>query len=228
MTDDVLHAFEHAYHEPVIFQEEIIGADVRVNMLNGQVLSAHVICKSDASILDYRTDPAYHTGQAQYEPVQLDAATITACDLAMKKLSLRFSGIDLRMTPQGEFVLLECNSMPAFLDIEIKTHSPIADNIIEAMIRGDNMSTHDRSHSMERLSSNRIESRTPIYDKEGYFFDYHQIAEAYWRSELSHEGRTIIKLNDAQQKQFLSETGEVKQFMQLERQSGQLHIIGLW
>lgn len=122
-------------NEPVILQEEIPGDDVRINMLEGDVLSAHIIIKSDDNILDYRNDMDYLNGKTIYKEIDVPPNVISICHKAMIELGLRFSGIDLRRKPNGEFVLLECNSMPSFLDIETKTGSPISEKIIQQLVK---------------------------------------------------------------------------------------------
>lgn len=49
--------------------------------------------------------------------------------LSMANRSL--SGIDLKRRPSGEYVVLEANSAPVYLDVEQKTGARITDTVID-------------------------------------------------------------------------------------------------
>ena len=52
------------------------------------------------------------------------------------RLGLVLAGIDLKLSPRNEYVVLEANSGPVYLDIEMKTGAPITAAIIRALTEG--------------------------------------------------------------------------------------------
>jgi|GEM_PF-586400 len=214
------------FGEPVIFQEEIKGRDVRVNMLEGQVLSAHMIVTSHDDIVDYRTDPNYSDGAITYKQVSLPDEVAEMCDRAMKALGLRFSGIDLRLTPDGRFVLIECNSMPAYLDIERKTSASITDGLIEAL----------RKHSTDAPPEYRAE----LYELDGgngtgmskpvatSLFPYYDVMKKWSEQMLTEQPRIVMPMNEEQQEQFWQETGKRVKMMEVERHGREVRISRVW
>jgi D-alanine-D-alanine ligase-like ATP-grasp enzyme len=51
-------------------------------------------------------------------------------------LKLEFSGIDLKITPQGEIYCLEVNSSPGFSYYELSTGQPIAKTLAQHLGSG--------------------------------------------------------------------------------------------
>ncbi|WP_055105286.1 ATP-grasp domain-containing protein [Paenibacillus ihumii] len=222
VTPELLEQLDAISNEPTIFQEEVPGDDIRVNMLAGQVISAHKIIKSNPDILDYRTDPEYHSGEVQYESVDLPEAIIRFCDKAMQQLGLRFSGIDLRRTPDGEFVLIECNSMPAFLDIELKTGAPITAHLIQDLQQAPLI---ERSPSYSGAGSYSKKTGT---GNPSFLFDYHDVMSNWSRQARKHKDRIIVDLNEEQKVQMLEQTGSPKAQMELEIQDGKVKVLRVW
>lgn len=206
--------------EPVIFQEKIEGEDIRVNMLDGQLLSAHVIKTSSPDVLDYRTDPAYDAGTAEYELIELPQAVINDCQLAMETLGLRFSGIDLKYH-QGRYVFIECNSMPAYMDIELKTGAPITHHLVQYMTEGLRVS----------LGSSESANYTHIYRPKEEFsrgdslFDYYDV-RAKWRDQMQRlHNRKFLELNEAQCQELRTKAGVDAEFVEVEIRDGQAEVI---
>lgn len=222
VTPELIEQLEAITHEPTIFQEEIPGDDIRVNMLAGKVISAHKIIKSNPDILDYRTDPEYHSGEVQYESVDLPEQVVRFCARAMEQLGLRFSGIDLRRTPDGEFVMIECNSMPAFLDIELKTGAPITAHLIQDL---------QKAPLIERPSSY---SGTGAYSRKkgteniASLFNYYDVMSNWSKQARKLKDRIIVDLNEEQKVQMLEQTGSPKAQMELEIQEGKVKVLRVW
>ncbi len=122
-------------HAPVIFQRLIAGEDIRVTLMDDQVVSAVAIDKP-SGVLDYREDPAYATGLGAYRTLTLPASILEAVRRARRILGLRFTGIDLRYDPaQPEaWAFLEANPSPTYLDIEYKTGHPITAALVAALV----------------------------------------------------------------------------------------------
>jgi glutathione synthase/RimK-type ligase-like ATP-grasp enzyme len=131
LVDDAVRArFTSLAASPVILQERISGDDVRVTVVDARIISA-VRIPSDA--LDYRDDPTYAAGAARYEAIALPAE---AHALVLRAASLCHhvvSGVDLKLTEHGRFVVLEANASPRWLDIEKKTGARISDAILDVL-----------------------------------------------------------------------------------------------
>ena len=117
---------------PIILQERVPGDDVRVTLVNGAVVSAVTI---PSAALDYRDDPAYAAGAASYQALDLPRAAREVAVRAAALCAHRISGVDLKRTADGRFVLLEANAAPRWLDIEEKTGAPITDAVVELLER---------------------------------------------------------------------------------------------
>ena len=129
VDDDVRARFDAMKEAPVIVQERVEGPDVRVTIVGGQVVSS-VVVESDGGV-DYRTGDAYARGDGRYVAHALseDGARIalTAAGVCRHVLS----GVDLKLRATGEYVLLEANSAPVYLDIERKCGHPITDAVLD-------------------------------------------------------------------------------------------------
>ena len=116
---ETLEALEAVRGSPVIFQERIVGDDLRV-MLAGEDVISSVAIRTPDQHLDFRADPVYSDGDATYEEVRLPDQVQDLCRKAALKCGLVFAGIDIKQTPSGEWVFLELNSSPIYLDVELK------------------------------------------------------------------------------------------------------------
>lgn len=143
LDDGVLAKLEHVRAAPVIFQQRIVGDDIRVIFVGDAVVSAAAIRTPDPH-LDFRNDPCYSSGEARYEPVTLPPAVVDLCRQAAKVCGLRFAGIDIKRTPCDDWVFLELNSSPIYLDVERKLGDPISAALAKLLLR----STLDGSDSL--------------------------------------------------------------------------------
>ncbi|MNG02542.1 hypothetical protein D3C84_855740 [compost metagenome] len=143
------------------------------------------------------------------------------CDHAMKALGLRFSGIDLRLTPEGQFVLIECNSMPAYLDIERKAVAPITDGLIQAL----------RKHTAAVppvLQELRSTSQEGMYKPVATpLFPYYEVMKQ-WSEQVLTQQRVRMPMNEEQQEQFWLETGKRVKMMEVERHGQEVRISRVW
>lgn len=97
---------------PVLFQEYVPGVDVRVFVVGEDV---PVAIRIEAEGLDYRAHPAV------CRPIPLPREVEEWSLESARLLGLRFTGIDWRLTPGGDWVLLECNSSPMFEGFDAET-----------------------------------------------------------------------------------------------------------
>lgn len=117
---------------PAIFQQRIRGRDIRVVVIEGEVVSSAIIDIAEDT-LDFRGDSIYQQGKAHYIEVTLPQEVIAQCQRAAQVLGLRLAGIDIRVTPNHEYFLLECNSSPIYLDVEYKLGHPITKSLVNAL-----------------------------------------------------------------------------------------------
>ena len=80
-------------------------------------------------VLDFRRDP-----NAKINPIDLPSAVAKDCFSLAKTLGLVFSGIDIRRTPNGEYVFLEGNPSPMFIYFEKVTGYPISDRLVDLLL----------------------------------------------------------------------------------------------
>ena len=104
---------------PTQFQRYVSGIDHRVHVVGDQVFACEVRCDAD----DYRY-PGPDTVELRtcVLPKEVDAR----CRRLTAAMELSVAGIDLRKTPEGEWVCFEVNTSPAFTYYEEATNQPIA------------------------------------------------------------------------------------------------------
>lgn len=114
---------------PHLFQECVHGADIRVHALaTGETFA----CQIGSETSDYRYD-----ADRNVEIIDLPQKIKEACVKMTLDFGLYLSGIDLRLTPDGEYYCFEVNPSPAFSWYEDITGMPISDAIAEMMIHSD-------------------------------------------------------------------------------------------
>jgi glutathione synthase/RimK-type ligase-like ATP-grasp enzyme len=119
---------------PVIFQERVRGEDLRI-MLVGDELVSCVAIQTPAQHLDFRDDPVYSSGEAVYREVVLPEPVQRFCRSAARACGLTFAGIDIKQRG-NEFVFLELNSSPIYMDVEQKLGHPISRAIARRVVEG--------------------------------------------------------------------------------------------
>ena len=113
-------------NSPVLFQELIEGDNVRVYVIGDKVVSSNII-KSDT--LDYRG------AEKEILPISLPDRIKKLCIKAVKVCKMKYSGIDLRKKPSGEYVFLECNPSPMFLGMVEAAGDPIDEYFADYLIK---------------------------------------------------------------------------------------------
>jgi glutathione synthase/RimK-type ligase-like ATP-grasp enzyme len=106
---------------PVQFQALVPGIDVRVHVVDRDVHATEII----SDILDYRY-ARRSGGSAELRATELSGDTADKCVALARGLGLPFSGIDLKITPDGDVYCFEVNPCPAFSFYEANTGQPIA------------------------------------------------------------------------------------------------------
>lgn len=113
---------------PVQFQEFVEGTDILVFRVGRQLFASTV----ESDRLDFRHDP-----RKVFTPVELPDDVAADCHRLGDLLQQTFSLIDIRKTPDGEYVFLEANPSPKFLHIEAQTGQPITASLARFLVEGD-------------------------------------------------------------------------------------------
>jgi len=107
---------------PTQFQRKVRGTDYRVHVVGGRVFGTRI----ESAATDYRY-AARQTGEAAaLEATELPGRVAEACVALAAGLDLPFTGVDLRRTPNGDYVCFEANPCPAFSYYEDHTGAPIS------------------------------------------------------------------------------------------------------
>jgi len=110
---------------PAIFQEEIPAQlDIRVTVIGTELYGAEIESQSGASPLDWRFD---HT--VPFREHKLDSQVAARVRKIMARLGLVFGAIDLRLTPEGEYVFLEVNPNGQYLFVELLANIPLSEKM---------------------------------------------------------------------------------------------------
>jgi hypothetical protein len=105
---------------PVTVQEEVPGTNVRVFVAGERVLA----CEVRSGSLDFRDDDNPHI-----VPHDLPDDVAAWCLRAARALELLWTGIDLRLTPEGRYVFLEANPSPMFMGFESRSGLPLTSSL---------------------------------------------------------------------------------------------------
>jgi glutathione synthase/RimK-type ligase-like ATP-grasp enzyme len=109
---------------PIKLQECVTGVDIRVYCFEDELFAVEI----QSSTLDFREDPS-----AKRVAITLPDSVIADCFAVAKTLGLIFTGIDLRRTPDGEYIFFEANPCPIFIGDEIKSGHPITAKLIDLL-----------------------------------------------------------------------------------------------
>lgn len=112
---------------PVKLQEYIPGTDIRAYVVGNDIFAMEI----QSQTLDFREDTS-----AQRVRVELPDSVMEDCLKLAQTLGLVFTGIDLRRTPEGEYVFFEGNPTPVFVYDEQASGYPISDRLVDMLIAG--------------------------------------------------------------------------------------------
>jgi hypothetical protein len=117
LAQDSIGHLDCVAYSPVIFQEEVEKvADVRVNIIDGNVFPVIIRSKRGDTPLDWRIDP-----DREYSSHELPRDVESALVTLVTRLGLRFGACDLALTKEGEYVFFEVNPGGQWLFAEIMT-----------------------------------------------------------------------------------------------------------
>lgn len=113
---------------PTQFQALVPGQNVRVHVAGDAVFASAI--RSEA--LDYRY--AEREGASlSMETLALPASVEDRCVAMTRALGLVLSGIDLKLTPSGEWYCFEVNTSPGYSYFQEHTGQPIADALVSCL-----------------------------------------------------------------------------------------------
>ena len=126
-----------AIEQTVNFIQEYVGKDyeLRVTVVCDRIF----VCKIDSQYMDEdkgKVDwrQGYEYG-LHYEPCELPEYVTRFCQHFLQLMHLNFGCFDFIVTPQGEYVFLECNPNGQWLWIEQETSMKISQAVAECLMK---------------------------------------------------------------------------------------------
>ncbi len=114
-------------HLPVLFQERIVGPDVRVHVVGGRSFGELI----DSPVLDYRTV----RGTNDYCPSDPPPEITEGCARLTAHCGVPLLGVDFKIDrATGEWFFLEANSMPCFEGYDERAGGAISRAIVEWLV----------------------------------------------------------------------------------------------
>ncbi|WP_147796311.1 alpha-L-glutamate ligase [Cellulomonas sp. Y8] len=111
---------------PVIFQEFVPArADLRVTVVGDRLFPLAI----DSSGTGYDADFRLHLARARTGAADLPEDVADRLRALMKRFGLVYGAVDLRLTPEGEYVFLEVNPAGEFLFAEHGSGLPLTDAV---------------------------------------------------------------------------------------------------
>lgn len=117
---------------PVIFQRYVEAvADIRVTAIGDEFFTASADAREGEYPLDFRFNP-----NLRWQTHALPTAIEDRLRVLMRRLGLEYGAIDLRLTPEGQYVFLEINPAGQFLWVEMETGQKIAAALAAHLAQG--------------------------------------------------------------------------------------------
>jgi glutathione synthase/RimK-type ligase-like ATP-grasp enzyme len=134
LRPDECELLDNVRYAPVIFQEFIPAVvDLRVTVVGDDLFAAAIRSQETAYPHDFRMD----LESAAIEPHALSDEVAARLMALMASFGLVYGAIDLRLTPDGEYVFLEVNPAGQWLFVELRTNQPITDALVDHLIAHD-------------------------------------------------------------------------------------------
>jgi hypothetical protein len=111
-------------HLPVLFQERVVGPDVRIHVVGDQSFGELI----DSPALDYRTVRGVNT----YRPLTPPRAIADGCARLAQHCGVPLLGVDFKLERStGAWYFLEANSMPCFEGYDERAGGAISRAIVD-------------------------------------------------------------------------------------------------
>lgn len=112
-------------YSPVTLQEYIPGTNIRSYVIGDVVYSAEI----HSTEVDFRSDV-----QAELRIIEVPGAVQKQCLAVTQGFGMKWTAIDWRLKPTGEYVFLEANFSPMFLHFERQTGFFITDQLVNLLM----------------------------------------------------------------------------------------------
>jgi glutathione synthase/RimK-type ligase-like ATP-grasp enzyme len=134
LREEEVQLLDHVRHAPVIFQHYVPARyDLRITVVGEQMFPAAIHSQQTAYAVDSRVD----ISAAKVEAVEIPTEVQDKLQAMMRRLDLVYGAVDMRLTPEGEYVFLELNPAGQFLYIEAATGLPIVAALASELQRRD-------------------------------------------------------------------------------------------
>lgn len=121
-------------YAPVIFQEFVPARiDLRVTVMGEAVMTAAVHSQETDYALDYRMV----LDEVRMEAFELPGSVVERVRAFMDRLGLVYGAIDLRLTPDDEYVFLEINPAGQWRFVEERTDLPLTETFARLLATND-------------------------------------------------------------------------------------------
>lgn len=123
---------DHVRYAPVIFQTFVPGVrDIRVTIVGPVALAAEFDIER-LDVIDHRVRMADLPCRAHQLPRHVETQVFAL----MRTFGLEYAGIDLRVTPDGDYVFFEINTAGEFLYVQDRAALPIAEELAALLAQG--------------------------------------------------------------------------------------------
>ena len=141
--DHVLHdaRLSNVANCPTQFQQYIPGVDWRIHVVGEQVFGCEILSEAD----DYRYAASQGLSVTIRSCTKLDKKLAERCLQLARRCRLIVAGLDLRLTPAGEWYCFEVNPSPGFTYYQAITGDPIDDAIAKLLTCRTNWRAHKSS-----------------------------------------------------------------------------------
>ena len=148
---------------PVIFQEHIrADIDLRITVIGDAIFAAEILSGETEYHVDFRMTMHAAAIRAHVLPDKVVAKLSTF----MKTLGLIYGAIDMRLTPDGEYVFLEVNPAGQWLFIEERTGQPITSALAEYLQRSDVTDCPKPTRPVSAVTKRIKERPSPLIGRE--------------------------------------------------------------
>jgi ATP-grasp ribosomal peptide maturase len=106
--------------------------EARVTVVGREPFAVAITSETEAGRVDWRSD----YDALSYEQIDIPAAVTVGISQFMDRLGLNFGAFDFVITPEGGWVMLECNPAGQWLWLEHETGIPIADALAGLLAKG--------------------------------------------------------------------------------------------
>jgi glutathione synthase/RimK-type ligase-like ATP-grasp enzyme len=143
LREGELHLLDQVQHAPVIFQHYVEARyDLRITAVGDELFPAAIHSQQT----EYKVDSRIDIGSAKVEAVEIPDEVEDRLLELKRRLGLVFGAIDMRLTPQGDYVFLEINPAGQFMYIEAATGLPLAKAMAEELHGLDRRSGEDKGN----------------------------------------------------------------------------------